>query len=340
MTIALSDVDATLSASTMERLEGISDRSETIRANSRSPRTIEAYLSDWCQLQRWGEGLGIAIPDSGSLIEPLPVGIVEGYLLDRSDPETPDTVTPATLGRHLAAIKYWHRKAFLVSPTDHPTLADIIAGIRRTEAVAPRRVKPVYLDDLAAMVSALPEGVKGVRDRAILLAGWWGAFRRSEMAALDVGDLTDDPQGVLVNLKRSKVDQTAEGRLVPLHYHDETVCPVRAVRTWLQAVNAGALFRRVDRWGNVLNSRISGQTVAIVVKESVARIGLDPETFSGHSLRAGFVSECDRRGITTAAVRLVTGHQSDVMLSVYTRPRSLFDSSAGAFFNPAEGGLA
>ena len=142
-----------------------------------------------------------------------------------------------------------------------------------------------------------------------------------------------------MNLKRSKTDQDATGRLVPLHYHDETVCPVRAVRQWVQAVDSGALFRRVDRWGTILDSRISGQTVAMVVKESAARIGLDPDTFSGHSLRAGFVSECDRRGITTAAVRLVTGHQSDVMLSVYTRPRSLFDSSAGAFFDPVEGDL-
>ena len=118
---------------------------------------------------------------------------------------------------------------------------------------------------------------------------------------------------------------------MPLHYHDETYCPVRAVRAWLP--ESGPLFRRVDRHGNINADRISGQTVAAVVKEGAERIGLDPAVYSGHSLRAGFVSECDRRGISTSAVRIVTGHQSDAMLSVYTRPRALFESSAGAYFN-------
>jgi integrase len=330
--LTISNHDGTLSPSTMQRLEGIKDRSETIRQAARAPRTVDAYRSDWVQVQRWVEGLGYALPDADDLTEPIPVGIIESYLLDRSDPATPDTVTPSTLGRHLAGIRWWHHQAGLVSPTDHPNLADVIAGIRRTEGVAPRRVRPVYLDDLAAMVESLPDGVKGERDRAILLSGWWGAFRRSELAALDVDDLADDPAGLIINLRRSKVDQEGAGRAVPLHYHDEGICPVRAVRTWAAVAGDGALFRQVDRWGN-LRGRISGQTVATVVKAAAERIGHDPDTFSGHSLRAGFVSECDRRGISSSAVRIVTGHQSDAMLSVYTRPRSLFESSAGAFFD-------
>ncbi len=97
-------------------------------------------------------------------------------------------------------------------------------------------------------------------------------------------------------------------------------------------VDDGPVFRQLDRWGNIGGS-ITGQTVARVVKEYAETIGFDPSAYSGHSLRAGFVSECDRRGITSSAVRLVTGHQSDAMLNVYTRPRSLFEFSAGAFFD-------
>jgi len=336
--LSLSETGGTLSPSTMERIEGIQDRSETIRNAARAPRTVEAYRSDWVQLQRWCDGLGVPyqVPDPEKLSEPVPVGIIESYLLDRSNPETPDTVAPVTLTRHLTAVKWWHRKAGLVSPTDHPVLADVIAGIRRLEARSTRRVRPIYLDDLVAAVDALPDGTKGDRDRALLLVGWWGALRRSELSALVVGDVTDDPRGLLVNLKRSKTDQEGKGRTVPLHYHPGSACPVLAARSWMQRVEDGPLFRQVDRWGNLRPNALTGQGVALVVKEAVERIGHDPAVFSGHSLRAGFVSECDRRGISTTAVRLVTGHQSDQMLSVYTRPRSLFDQSAGAFFDAVE----
>jgi site-specific recombinase XerD len=326
-----------LSAESITRLEAIRDRGEDIRAAARAPRTLAAYHNDWQQLQAWASTLGLLLPDPDHLTEPVPVSLLEAYLLDRSNPETPATVTPSTLTRHLAAVKWWHRSAGLVSPTDHPALADVIAGIRRTETTTTRRVRPVYLEDLTAMVESQPEGTKGLRDSAMLLLGWWGAFRRSEVAGLNLTDLTDDPQGLLVNLRQTKTDQTGAGRQVPLHYHPEPVCPVRGVRAWAAGLtDDGPLFRNVDRWGNTGSDRLSGQAIAMVVKASAARIGLDPAAFSGHSLRAGFVSECDRRGITTSAVRLVTGHQSDAMLSVYTRPTSLFDSSAGAYFDSQE----
>lgn len=93
------------------------------------------------------------------------------------------------------------------------------------------------------------------------------------------------------------------------------------------------ILRRVDRWGNIRGVGLTGQAISMIVREAVARVGLDPAGYSGHSLRAGFVSECDRRGISTTATRMVTGHASDAMLSVYARPRSLFDQSAGALFN-------
>ena len=235
----------------------------------------------------------------------------------------------------LTAVRWWHHQAGLVSPTDHPILADTIAGIRRTEGTATRRAAPVYLDDLAAMCQTMSDDPKGIRDRALMCVGWWGAFRRSELVAIDTADITDDPKGIVVTLPRSKTDQEGKGRLVPLHYHDGPTGPVVTLRQWSKLVDDGPVFRQLDRWGNI-GGPITGRTVARVVKEYAEAVGLDPAAYSGHSLRAGFVSECDRRGITSSAVRLVTGHQSDAMLSVYTRPRSLFESSAGAFFTDDE----
>lgn len=148
--------------------------------------------------------------------------------------------------------------------------------------------------------------------------------------------MEDHPEGLLVELTHSKTDQAGAGRTVPIHYRtDVTLCPVRAVRAWTVAAGIvdGFLFRRVDRWGNVAETPISGETVATVVKECAERIGFNPADYSAHSLRAGFVSECDRRGIPTGAVRAVTGHKSEAMLSVYSRPAKTFADSAGAYFD-------
>ena len=326
----------------MERVERLNDRRTKIRAAARSPLTLAGYRSDWRQFTGWAAELGVTLPnDPLTITEPVPVGVVEAYLLDRSDPEGVGRVAPQTLARHLAAIRWWHRQVGLVSPTDHPSLADTIAGIRRVESVPVRRAAPVYLDDLRAMAATMEDDPAGIRDRAVLTVGWWGAFRRSELVAITDADVTDDPHGVVVTLPRSKTDQEGQGREVPLHYHDGPVCPVVSLRAWrrlyvehvLDAVAVvGPVFAAVDRWGNIAG-QLTGRAVSRIVKQYAAAIGFDPADYSGHSLRAGFVSECDRRGIGTSAVRLVTGHQSDAMLSVYTRPRSLFESSAGAFFD-------
>ena len=246
------------------------------------------------------------------------------------------TLKGSTLARYLSGVKWAHTQRGEGSPTDHPQVRMLLAGIRRERQDGTRQAKPFYLDDLTAAIAGLDSNPKGTRDRALLLVGWWGALRRSELVALNVGDIDDHPQGAVLHLRRSKTDQEGRGRLVPLHYRaDEALCPVRALRRWLQAatVTRGAAFRRVDRWGNVHPHRLQGRAVAEVVKQAATRIGLDPQGYSAHSLRAGFVSECDRRGIGSSAVRVVTGHQSDAMLAVYTRPGDLFASSAGAHFD-------
>ena len=107
-----------------------------------------------------------------------------------------------------------------------------------------------------------------------------------------------------------------------------------AIRAWLHRANRtkGPVLTGVDRWGHPSSARLPSQTISDIVKAAVRSIGLNPADYSAHSLRSGFVSECDRRAISSSAVRLVTGHQSDAMLGVYQRPRSLFEDSAGAYF--------
>ncbi|MCH7586366.1 MAG: site-specific integrase [Acidobacteria bacterium] len=226
-----------------------------------------------------------------------------------------------------------HAQQGLWSPTDHPQVRATLAGIKRQHPYTKSQARPLYLEDLARALDALPNSNRGTRDRAILLVGWWGAFRRSELVGLNTDDLTDDARGVIINLRHSKTDQEGQGRPIPLHYHEEGTCPVRALRSWTGIIEPeGPVFRRIDQWGRVGSRALSEKTVGSVVKEAAVSLGFDPKGFSAHSLRAGFVSECDRRGIPSSAVRLVTGHKSEAMLATYTRPRNLFESSAGAFF--------
>jgi integrase len=298
---------------------------------SRASSTLAGYRSDLQTFGRWADAHHL---DAGLPVAP---GIVASFLAEQAQ-----LVCSGTLARRCSSIRWAHEQAGHASPTAHPLVKRTMAGIRRTRQDGKRQARPVYLDDLAAMVEGLGDSPKDLRDRAALSVGWWGAFRRSELVGLRWSDVADHPQGMTARLGHSKTDQTGKGRLVPLHYHAVPVCPVRALRAWRTIAtmpDGGAdgelILRRVDRWGHVHSDGLAGQAVSLIVKEAAARVGLDPAGYSGHSLRAGFVSECDRRGIATSAVRLVTGHASDVMLATYTRPRSLFDASAGAMFGDA-----
>lgn len=293
---------------------------------SKSPATTRAYTNDWSQITKWGNQRGLTIE------VPLSHEIVAAYLTDNAA-----RLKAGTLARRLAAIKHWHSQAGHLSPTDHPVVRGLLSGIRRVHKTPKKQAKPLYLDDLATALGSLDGSVKDTRDRALLLTGWWSACRRSELIGLDVDDLEDTPEGILVTIRQSKTDQEAQGRQIALHYrNDEGLDPVRAIRRWLDVagISEGPVFVQVGRWGVPRpGERLSSRMVSLIVKDMARTLGLDSDGYSAHSLRSGFVSECDRRGIPAGAVRTTTGHQSDAMLNSYSRPGQLFRDSAGNFFD-------
>jgi integrase len=303
--------------------EDLIEEAERYLRASRSPNTLRAYESDLDVWHQWCLARGSrAFP-----ADPLTVA---AFLADQAV-----TVAPGTLSRRLSALRWAHEQQGLTTPTTHPQVRGVLAGIKRSRSAEPRQVRPIYLDDLRAMLKGV-DGKKGMRDRALLTAGWWGAFRRSELAALRADDVTEAPEGLIVRLRKSKTDQEGRGRRVPLAYAhgDSLVCPVRALRDWTRdaGIDSGPLLRQVDRWGNIRQRRLSGEAIAAVVKERAEVIGIDPATVSGHSLRSGFVSECDRRGVPDSAVMRTTGHRTVAMLEVYNRPRAPFDGAAASYF--------
>jgi len=236
------------------------------------------------------------------------------------------------LGRRLAAIRYFHRAASFDTPTGDEKVKAVLSGIRRTIGAAPSRKRAATSD---LVLSMIPRGdsLRELRNRAIILVGFAGAFRRSELVALDVSDIEETAEGMLVTLRRSKTDQEGLGRRVAIP-RGEIACPVAALRAWLNAANIteGAIFRRIvnKRAQRVTDRRLAGRNVASIVKQSAANLGFDPLSFAGHSLRAGFVTSAVKRGANLIKITDVTGHRSLEMLKTYSRDAEAFVGHAGA----------
>jgi integrase len=242
------------------------------------------------------------------------------------------SLRPSTLEHHLAAISKAHKAAGFPSPIPDSVLVfETLKGIKRTHGTAPKQKAPVLTEDLRLMLRLTPDNVQSIRDRAILLVGFAGAFRRSELVALDVIDLKFQPEGLLVTLRRSKTDQEGEGRTVavPRGLHSET-CPVRALDAWLQvaAIADGPVFRPVRKGGAIWLTRLSGHAVASVVKRYAMKAGQSMEAFSGHSLRAGFVTSAARAGEPERRIMRQTGHKSIEMVLRYVRQANAFSDNA------------
>jgi site-specific recombinase XerD len=239
---------------------------------------------------------------------------------------------PSTLGRRLAAIRYFHRAAKQASPTSEESVKAVLAGIRRTVGAASVRKKAATSDMVMAM-AADTKSLRALRNRAVLLLGFAGAFRRSELVALDIKDLEETPEGLLIAICRGKTDQEGLGRKVAIP-RGEVACPVEAVKAWCEAVGIteGALFRRVwnRRAQRVGTRRLSPRSVADIVKTGAARLALDPAIFAAHSLRSGLVTSAVKRGVNLLKICDQTGHRSLDMLRVYCRDAELFVGNAAA----------
>jgi len=271
--------------------EALDERARAYAEAARAPATLCAYAADWRAFTAWCATRGVeALPAT-----PRTVTLFLAALAGR----------PSTLRRKLAAIAVMHRAAGHDSPTEHGIVRATFSGIRRERGVAPRPKTALLVDELRAALATCGERRIDVRDRALLLVGFAGALRRSELVGLDVGDVTFEGEGLVLRLRRSKTNQ--EGGLeevAVLYGSDPRTCPVRALQDWLaaSAIGEGPLFRAVDRVGRVGSGRLTARIVGERVKKIGARSGLDPDSYAGHSLRSGFATSAARANKSEAAI--------------------------------------
>ncbi len=265
--------------------------------------TVRAYRGDLKHFFAWG----------GTI--PATERQVAKYLAQHAT-----TLAGSTLARHLAAITRAHRVQGFPSPCESELVHATLRGIRRAHGRAVRQVAPLLKEHLVAMVRGL-KGMRGMRDRALLLIGFAGALRRAELVGLDVEAIRFTESGILLRLERSKTDQESQGREIAIPWVRSRHCPGHALSEWLQMaeITTGAIFRRVNAGDRVLPQRLSAQSVSLIVKQRAASIGLDPSRYSGHSLRAGFVTSATAKGASPSSIREQTGHKSEAMMQNYVR---------------------
>lgn len=288
----------------------------------KADNTRRGYKADWKGFTTWCKSGGFdPLPAA-----PITVAKYISWLADQGRKST-------TIQRQLSGIAAAHKAAGLESPTISEGVKATMRGIRRTLRSPKTKKAPSTAPVLATVIAQLPNTLAGLRDRAILLIGFAAALRRSELASLNLEHIDRKERGILVHLGRTKSDQEGKGTVLPIP-NGKTLKPVEALDVWLEAsgIADGPLFREVDRHGNVGATALSGGSIARIVKRAVKAAGFDEKRFSGHSMRAGFITSALEGEVDILLVKKQSRHVKVDTLAEYDRRENDFDDSAGSGF--------
>jgi integrase len=302
------------------------ERAKAYGRAAKSTSTRREYARDWADFERYCRSRRLlALPAEPQTVARYAAGL--GGVL-----------TIATIRRRIVGISQVHQERGFETPTAHKIVREVLAGIANTRGSAVRQKEALTLDLLRAVLLTLQRdrnALKATRDRALLLLGFAGAFRRSELAALNVEDLRFDFRGLTVTLRHSRTDQASTGRDVAIPLVSvAALCPVRALREWLERadVTAGAVFRtftmprRRGEVSELQTQRIDPKDVARLVHRVVRNAHIEGD-FAAHSLRAGFVASAAQKKIPEVDIQRVTGHRSAATLRRYVRCATLFEDA-------------
>ena len=292
--------------------------------SSKANNTIRAYKSDF-------NDFGLFCAKNGFKSLPSDPKIVSLYLTYLS---TKDAKI-STLKRRLVSIGVIHKLKGYYLDTKHPSIIENIMGIKRRKGSIQLSKKPILISILKEIINVIDDQnkkeIKKLRDRSIILIGFSGGFRRNEIVSLDYDDLDFVPEGLKINLRRSKTDQFGEGFTKALPYFDNTqYCPVLSLKKWIEIskITSGAVFRRFSKGSKLSENRLTDQTVALLIKEYLNLAGIDSKNYSGHSLRSGFATSAAESGAEERSIMAMTGHKSTEMVRRYIKEANLFKNNA------------
>jgi len=289
---------------------------------SKAPNTLRAYHSDFKDFSAFCSKNGFnSIPT-----EPKILALYLTYLSATSK--------FSTLKRRIASISVIHKMKGHYLDTKHPIIMENLHGIRRTKGTNQKSKKPILINNLKQIVNVidqyinncgLPEANKSkrvknkIRDKALILIGFAGGFRRSELVNIDYEEIEFVTEGIKIFIKRSKTDQSGEGMIKAIPYFENKIyCPVLALKRWIKFtdIKSGKIFE------------ISDKSVALIIKKYASKAGLDPNKYGGHSLRSGFATSAADSGAEERNIMAMTGHKTTQMVRRYIQEANLFKNNA------------
>ena len=286
---------------------------ETIKnlKNSKSLNTLRAYQSDF-------KDFSLFCSKNGFQAMPTQPKIIALYLTHLSA-----FSKYSTLKRRLASISILHKTKGHYIDTKHPIIMENLMGIKRTNGSNQKGKKPLLINDLKILINAIDQSnekdKRKIRDKALILIGFSGGFRRSELVDIEYEDLEFVSEGVKIFVKRSKTDQSGEGMTKAIPYFDnENFCPVIALKNWIEIFDL--------KKSRIFN--ISDKSVALIIKKYANYAGLDSHRYAGHSLRSGFATSTAESGAEERNIMAMTGHKSTEMVRRYIKEANLFKNNA------------
>ena len=291
---------------------------------SKAKNTIRAYKSDF-------HDFGLFCVKNGFDSLPSNPKTVSLYLTYLST----NNIKISTIKRRLVSIGVVHKTKGFYLDTKHPAIMENLFGIKRRKGVKQKGKKPLLISHLKQIINVIDEvnnsKEKISRDKAIILLGFGGGFRRNELISLDYDDLEFVDEGLKINIKKSKTDQYGEGIIKALPYFDNSqYCAVRSIQNWLKVskIKNNAVFRKFYKGMKLSNNRLSDQSVALLIKYYLEKAGIDSSNYSGHSLRSGFATTAAEAGAEERSIMNMTGHKSTEMVRRYIKEANLFKNNA------------
>ena len=302
----------------VENNDKLSEKSKRRMRKSKAENTLRAYEADWLDFYDWCAHRKFpALPAE-------PETIVN-YINDLADNAKANTVS-----RRLSAISENHKAAGFEddNPCRSGLVRNALDAIKREKGTIQRGKTPLLFEDMQELSAYFDvTTLAGRRDKALLLTGFMGAFRRSELVRIDVEDLTFSREGVVILVHQSKGDQEGQGEYVAIPYRsDPNVCAVVALKHWIDAgqLRRGPLFRPLK----LPNQRLTDKSVALIIKKYATLAGLNANDFAGHSLRRGFATSAAQHDVDERTIMQQTRHKSEKMVRRYIEQGNLFKNNA------------